>query len=82
MVIGSEMSAGVQNVFVENCTASGFCKRGIYLKSNPDRGGFIRDVYVNKVAFQDVEDALFITSYYHGEGKGLRPIFTIFMWTD
>ncbi|MFD1771543.1 glycoside hydrolase family 28 protein [Sphingobacterium suaedae] len=72
VVIGSEMSAGVQNVFVENCTASGFCKRGIYLKSNPDRGGFIRDVYVNKVAFQDVEDALFITSYYHGEGKGFE----------
>jgi len=70
VVIGSEMSAGVQNVFVENCTASGYCKRGIYLKSNPDRGGFIRDIYVNNVAFADVEDGFFITSFYHGEGKG------------
>jgi len=72
VVIGSEMSAGVQNVFVENCRASGFCKRGIYLKSNPDRGGFIRDVYVNNVVFGEVEDCFFITSFYHGEGKGFE----------
>ena len=72
VVIGSEMSAGVQNVFVENCTASGYCKRGIYLKSNPDRGGFIRDIYANNLSFGEVEDAFFITSYYHGEGKGFE----------
>lgn len=70
VVIGSEMSAGVQNVFVEDCTFGGYCKRGIYLKSNPDRGGFIRDIYVNNVEFGEVEDCFFITSYYHGEGEG------------
>lgn len=79
VVIGSEMSAGVQNVFVENCTFGGYCKRGIYLKSNPDRGGFIRDIYVNNVEFGEVEDCFFITSYYHGEGSGhetdIRDIF-------
>ncbi|TJY66599.1 glycoside hydrolase family 28 protein [Sphingobacterium alkalisoli] len=72
VVIGSEMSAGVQNVFVENCTYSGYCKRGIYLKSNPDRGGFIRDIYVNNVEFGEVEDFFYITAYYHGEGKGFE----------
>ncbi len=72
VVIGSEMSAGVQNVFVENCTYAGYCKRGIYLKSNADRGGFIRDIYINNVEFGDVEDGVFITSYYHGEGKGFE----------
>ncbi len=80
LVIGSEMSAGVQNIFVENCTYGGYCKRGIYLKSNPDRGGFIRDIYVNDVQFGDVEDAIFITSYYHGEGKGFETaIHNIFL---
>ena len=72
LVIGSEMSAGVQNVFVENCTYAGYCKRGIYLKSNADRGGFIRDIYVNDVEFGQVEDGVFITSFYHGEGKGFE----------
>ncbi|RZK38429.1 MAG: glycoside hydrolase family 28 protein [Pedobacter sp.] len=79
VVIGSEMSAGVQNVFVENCSYGGYCKRGIYLKSNPDRGGFIKNIYVNDLSFGQVEDAVFITSYYHGEGKGfetdIRDIF-------
>ncbi len=70
VVIGSEMSAGVRNVFIENCSFGGYCKRGIYLKSNPDRGGFIEDIYVNNVAFGEVEDCFFITSFYHGEGKG------------
>jgi len=70
VVVGSEMSAGVQNVFVENCSAGGYLKRGIFLKSNPDRGGFMHDIYVNNVDFGEVEDCFFITSFYHGEGKG------------
>lgn len=68
VVIGSEMSAGVQNIFVENCGVGGYLKRGIYLKSNPDRGGFIRNIYVKNVELGDVEDCFFITSFYHGEG--------------
>ena len=72
VVIGSEMSAGVQHVFVENCTYSGYCKRGIYFKSNPDRGGFIRDIYIDNVAFGEVEDCFYITSHYHGEGAGFE----------
>lgn len=70
VVIGSEMSAGVQNVFVEDCSATGYCKRGLYLKSNPDRGGFIRNIFVKNLSLKEVEDALFITSFYHEEGKG------------
>lgn len=70
VVLGSEMSAGVRNVFVENCSFGGYCKRGIYLKSNPDRGGFMYNVFVNNVEFDTVEDAFYITSFYHGEGKG------------
>ncbi len=70
VVIGSEMSAGVQNVFVIDCTYGGYLKRGIFLKSNADRGGFIRNIYIKNVEFGEVEDCFFITSNYHGEGKG------------
>jgi polygalacturonase len=70
IVIGSEMSAGVQNVFVENCTSGGYLKRGIYLKSNPDRGGFIRNIYFKNIDFGEVEDCFYITSFYHQEGEG------------
>jgi len=70
VAIGSELSGGVKNVFIENCISGGFCKRGIFLKSNPDRGGYIRDIFVNNISFDEVEDCFYITSNYHGEGKG------------
>ncbi len=68
VVIGSEMSAGVQNVFVEDCTYGGYCKRGLYIKTNPNRGGFVRDIYFKNCAFDEVEDLFYITSMYAGEG--------------
>ena len=70
VVIGSEMSAGVRNVFVEDCSYGGYLKRGIYLKSNPDRGGYIKDIYINNVEFGHVEDCFYVTSFYHGQGAG------------
>lgn len=68
VVIGSEMSAGVQNVFVENCDYAGYCKRGLYIKTNPDRGGFVKNIYVNNCVFDEVEDLFYVTSMYAGEG--------------
>ncbi|PKA98566.1 LOW QUALITY PROTEIN: polygalacturonase [Flavobacteriaceae bacterium MAR_2009_75] len=73
LVIGSEMSAGVRNVFVENNQASGYLKRGIYFKTNSDRGGYIKDIFINNLQLGQVEDALFMTANYHGEGSGSYP---------
>lgn len=70
VVIGSEMSAGVQNVYVDNNRAWGYLKRGIYFKTNPDRGGFIRNIHISNIELQKVEDCFYITSNYHGEGEG------------
>ncbi len=68
VVLGSEMSAGIRNVFVEDCDYAGYCKRGIYVKTNPDRGGFVRDLYVTNCDFDEVEDLFYVTSMYAGEG--------------
>lgn len=73
VVIGSEMSAGVQNVFVENSKATGYLKRGIYFKTNSDRGSYIKNIHISNVDFGKVEDCIFMTSNYHGEGSGLFP---------
>lgn len=70
LVIGSEMSAGVKNVFVSDCDFSGPLKRGIYFKSNPDRGGFMNNIFISNLSFGEVEDCIYITSFYHGEGEG------------
>lgn len=68
VVIGSEMSGGVRNVFVEDCDYAGYCKRGIYVKTNPDRGGFVRNLFVRDCRFDEVEDLFYVTSKYAGEG--------------
>lgn len=77
VVLGSEMSAGVRNVFVEDCTFGGYCKRGIYIKTNPDRGGFISDIYVRNCEFDEVEDLFYVTSMYAGEGMGNNRFTTV-----
>lgn len=69
VVLGSEMSAGIQNIYIENCTTSGYLKRGIYFKTNADRGGFIKNVFVRNIDLDEVEDAIYITSNYMGEGS-------------
>ena len=73
IVIGSEMSAGVRNVYVENSKFRGYLKRGIFIKTNSDRGGYVAAIYFNNLAFGKVEDCLYITANYHGEGSGLFP---------
>lgn len=73
VVIGSEMSAGVRNVYVDNCKASGYLKRGIYIKTNSDRGGYVKDLYFSNIALGQVEDCIYMTANYHGEGGGLYP---------
>lgn len=68
LVIGSEMSAGVRNVFVEDCQSRGYNKRALYVKTNPNRGGFVHDIYFQNCQFDEVEDLFYITSMYAGEG--------------
>ncbi|ALJ01482.1 glycoside hydrolase [Rufibacter tibetensis] len=72
VVMGSEMSAGVRNVFIDDCSFAGKLKRGIYLKSNADRGGEIANIFVNNVSFGEVEDCIMITSKYKNEGQGYQ----------
>jgi len=73
VVIGSEMSAGVRNVYVDNCKAWGYLKRGIYVKTNSDRGGYVKDLYFSNITLGQVEDCIYMTANYHGEGSGLFP---------
>ena len=81
MVIGSEMSSGVRNVIVENCDYAGYCKRGIFFKTNPDRGGFVENVFVKNCTFGDVEDLFYVTSRYAGEGQDNNLSSETSLWT-
>lgn len=68
VVMGSEMSAGIKNVYISDCKTIGYLKRGVYFKTNADRGGYIKNIYVNNIELDEVEDCIYITANYQGEG--------------
>lgn len=73
LCIGSEMSAGVEDVFMYD-TKIEHCANGIYFKSNLDRGGTIRNIWVRGIDCAHVKTA-FISFYtnYHGARGGNFP---------
>jgi polygalacturonase len=63
--IGSEMSGGVRNVFVENCTISRSA-HGIQFKCNRDRGGFIEQIFLRNITMDTCKKGVFVfTTDYH-----------------
>lgn len=70
--IGSEMSGGVHDIFVERYTM-GNVSHGLYFKSNLDRGGAIRDVHIRDIRIEKAQGALIFTTDYHGYRGGKKP---------
>lgn len=64
--IGSEMSAGVRHVFVENCDLQNSGKHAFQFKSNPDRGGFIEEVYMRNLTIGNTQYGFEFTTDYKG----------------
>ncbi len=59
VVIGSEISAGVNNVFVENCIMdSPNLDRAIRIKTNSRRGGIIENVFVRNLEVGTVKECV------------------------
>jgi len=70
VVIGSEMSGGVRNVFVEDCAMdSPNLDRAIRIKTNAVRGGFVENVYVRNVTVGEVREAVLKINFYYEEGE-------------
>jgi polygalacturonase len=65
--IGSEMSGGVRNVHVNNCTFIG-TDVGLRFKSTRGRGGVVEKIYVSNVRMTDITgDAINFNLYYGGK---------------
>lgn len=85
VVMGSEISAGVRNVFVRNCRMdSPNLDRAIRIKTNTLRGGFVEDVYVKDLQVGQVKEAVLKINTYYGiydnqEGEFIPTIKNIFL---
>jgi polygalacturonase len=71
LCIGSEMSGGVRNVFMEDCTADAVSS-ALYFKGNVDRGGFVEHVRARRITVNRVRDGLvrFDTTYRAQDIRG------------
>ncbi|WP_323813749.1 glycoside hydrolase family 28 protein [Cellvibrio sp. NN19] len=75
VVIGSEISGGVRNVFVENCEMSSpELERGIRIKTNSVRGGLIENFYLRDITIGEVQTAIVIDfDYEEGDAGKFTP---------
>jgi polygalacturonase len=66
-VIGSEMSSGVKNVHISNCTFIG-TDIGLRFKSTRGRGGIVEDIYISNINMIHIPtDAIQFNLYYSGK---------------
>lgn len=83
--MGSEISGGCKNIFVENCEMSSpQLDRAILIKTNNSRGGITDGVYVRNVTVGEVRDAILsINCSYHtdteGQGKFTPTIKNVYL---
>lgn len=63
-VIGSEMSGGAKNIWVDNCTFIG-TDIGLRFKTTRGRGGVVENIWINNIAMKDiVGEAILFDMYY------------------
>jgi polygalacturonase len=66
-VIGSEMSGGVKNLYVSNCSFIG-TDIGLRFKTNRGRGGIVENVFVKNINMKDiVAEAILFDMYYEAK---------------
>lgn len=77
VVIGSEISGGCRNVFVENCRMdSPNLDRALRFKSNARRGGVIENVFMRDVMIGRVSEAVLTIDFLYDTGAtgSYRPV--------
>ena len=75
VVLGSEISGGVRNVFIEDCEMdSPNLDRALRFKSNAERGGTLENVFLRRVKVGRVAEAVLAIDLLYEEGaKGDHP---------
>jgi polygalacturonase len=69
VVMGSEISGGVRNVFIENCKMdSPNLDRALRFKSNAKRGGVIENIFMRNVEIGRVAEAILTIDFLYETG--------------
>ncbi len=71
VVIGSEMSGGVRNVFAEGCIMDSHnLERAIRIKSNSVRGGLVENVFIRNIEVKQVKEAILKINMFYSTQRG------------
>ncbi|MBD0299329.1 MAG: glycoside hydrolase family 28 protein, partial [Nitrososphaera sp.] len=63
-VVGSEMSGGAKNIWVNDCTFIG-TDIGLRFKTTRGRGGVVENIYINNIGMKDIAgEAILFDMYY------------------
>lgn len=73
IALGSEMSGGVENVYIRNFTIGKADKYALQFKSNKDRGAYIRNVSIDGLVIDTALTAVLFTNDYHSYAGGNSP---------
>lgn len=74
-VIGSEMSGGARNIFVDDCSFIG-TDIGLRFKTVRGRGGIVEKIYVKNISMRDiVHQAVFLDMYYFAKPPSTSDIY-------
>ena len=69
VVMGSECSGGIRNVFIENCVMdSPHLDRALRIKTNSLRGGLIEKIYMRDVKIGQVREAVLKVNFLYEKG--------------
>jgi unsaturated rhamnogalacturonyl hydrolase len=77
VVLGSECTGGIRNVFIENCEMdSPNLDRALRFKNNATRGGVLENVFMRNVKIGQVQEAVLTVDLLYEEGAkgGFQPI--------
>ena len=60
LAIGSELSGGIENVFVNNCTVADSAKMFhlVFIKTNERMGGYVKNIYVSNIKAGKVDNGI------------------------
>lgn len=73
--IGSEMSGGIRNIYMHDCSAPKSVHRFFFIKTNHRRGGFIENIYMENVSSGSTQRVMEIDTEVLYQWKDLVPTY-------
>jgi polygalacturonase len=61
VAIGSELSGGIENVFIDKCTVVDGAKLNhlLFIKTNERRGGYVKNIYMSNIVAGKIDQGIF-----------------------